>query len=210
MMPLTFTIPGPPVPKARPRFAVHKGRPMAFTPARTKGYEALVKREFEAAAHQAGGFFIPLDHAVRLDLQIYLPDNTRKDCDNIEKGIRDALNGLAWADDYQVRVKHIEVCFDMALPRVEVALRDLGVAEVARVPWVERNGVLHAFGRFTATSVKGRRYLVTDSDPRLTRDWVNSGGQAWCSTTTSQLDQVVSTRLRNLRELDTPKKRKSK
>lgn len=87
-----FTVPGVPVPKARPRI----GNGRAYTPARTKAYERLVW----AYARRAG--VRQLDGPVTVWLEFYLPNATRCDIDNMAKAVLDALNGTAYADDKQV------------------------------------------------------------------------------------------------------------
>jgi crossover junction endodeoxyribonuclease RusA len=107
-----FTVPGIPVPKERPRF----GRGRVYTPEKTVAYERKVR--FYAAAARVR----PIDGDVALTLAIYLPDRRRRDMDNIEKAIKDALNGVAYEDDSQVAWCLKERFVDKADPRVVVTV----------------------------------------------------------------------------------------
>ena len=113
----TFTVPGEPVAKGRPRVTISGGRAHAYTPAKTEAYEQLVAVYAHAAMKNA-----PLmEHPVRLHLGIYckVPGSWSKkrraaalggierpakspDIDNIVKTLSDGMNGIVWVDDSQV------------------------------------------------------------------------------------------------------------
>ena len=108
---IEFTVPGAPVPKARPRVA--SGR--AYTPRATKGYEELVAWSGRAAMQ--GAFVSALNGPVGAELAFTLPWPAswakerraaalwpvgRVDVDNLVKAVLDALNGICYADDRQV------------------------------------------------------------------------------------------------------------
>jgi Holliday junction resolvase RusA-like endonuclease len=107
---ISFTVPGPPVAKARARVVLNCGKVRAFTPAKTASYENLVRMAF---ADKYPGF-IPREGAVRLTIHAAfqitaeakkshaLLVTKRPDIDNCAKSVMDALNGLAWRDDAQV------------------------------------------------------------------------------------------------------------
>ena len=107
---MTFHIPGPPVPKARPR--VVKGH--AFTPQKTADYENTVRWCYKAAAGGAAPISTPC--AVEMVFRFAIPASARRkrlpdlikpgdphthrpDIDNLSKAVLDALNGLAFTDD---------------------------------------------------------------------------------------------------------------
>lgn len=113
----TFTIPGEPVGKGRPRFGRTKnGGVHTYTPDKTAKYETLVRRCWlDSACESFGGkqlyvyinayFPIPKSYSGRRTAQIKAFDErpTKKpDCDNIVKVILDALNDVAYCDDKQV------------------------------------------------------------------------------------------------------------
>lgn len=108
----TFTIPGKPQPKQRPRKA--KGR--WYTPKATKNYEEKV------ALYARSGGVKEIDGPVALSMAIYMPDRRRRDLDNCAKTVCDGLNGIAYEDDSQVSILHVERYFDTDNPRVEVTV----------------------------------------------------------------------------------------
>lgn len=111
-MKVKFTIPGVPVPKARPRVV----RGHAFTPKKTKDYEALVKDVYRLTVGEYLG-----DSAIVATIDLYFPipesyskskkrriedgeikHTKRPDVDNCAKAILDALNEVAYRDDAQI------------------------------------------------------------------------------------------------------------
>lgn len=113
----SFTIPGDPVGKGRPRFGRTKNRGVhTYTPDKTAKYEALVARCYRAAI----GYTIKYA-SIGIEINAYFPipksysrkrvqdimeerelPTKKPDCDNIVKIILDALNGVAYTDDKQV------------------------------------------------------------------------------------------------------------
>lgn len=113
----TFTIPGEPVGKGRPRFGRMKnGGVHTYTPEKTAKYEVLVRRCFlDSGCEYFGGkqlyvyinayFPIPKSYSNRRVAQIKAFDERpakKPDCDNIAKAVLDALNDVAYCDDKQV------------------------------------------------------------------------------------------------------------
>ena len=111
-MTVRFVVPGPPVPKPRPRVA--RGR--AYTPPRYAAWERGAK--LRAAAARNGPV---LCGPVRVDVTAYLPiprswpgdrqqqalfgavmPATKPDLDNILKAALDVCNGAVYGDDAQV------------------------------------------------------------------------------------------------------------
>jgi Holliday junction resolvase RusA-like endonuclease len=107
---ISFTVPGTPVAKGRPRLTTRGGFARAFTPAKTVAYEGLVA----LAGQDAMAGQPPLDCALALDIVAWFPIPPswskkkraaavfhigRPDGDNILKAIGDGLNGVVWRDD---------------------------------------------------------------------------------------------------------------
>ena len=125
---ITFTIPGQPVPKGRPRGALpRKGDllpgddPKAirfYTPARTKIYE----RKVGVCAKQAG--VRPTDNEVAVSAKFYLKDRRKVDVDNLMKAVLDGLNRVAYADDKQVWAIQALRRIDPENPRAEVTITE--------------------------------------------------------------------------------------
>lgn len=129
---ISLIIPGEPVAKGRPR--VTKSG-IAYTPAKTQGYENLVKM-----CYMEQGNKIKLEGRVQVAILAYfqIPKSASKrarktmeeqetrpikkpDADNILKIILDSLNKLAYDDDSQVVSVKVEKFYSYE-PRVEVAL----------------------------------------------------------------------------------------
>ena len=93
-------------PKERPRFAIHRGKVITYTPKKTHDFESLVKQQFYSQNCKK------IDGCIEVKIQAYYgvknkklcgnPKDTRPDIDNGIKLLLDALNGLAWEDDGQV------------------------------------------------------------------------------------------------------------
>ena len=82
-----FYIPGPPVPKARPRF----GNGHTYTPKKTKSYEMLVGLSYRGPLFTGA-----------VAVSLVFVTNGQGDIDNLIKSVLDGLNGRAWLDDSQV------------------------------------------------------------------------------------------------------------
>lgn len=98
-MSLTFTVPGEPASKARPRFDGRGRKGRTYTPEKTKAAEEAVALHFSLA----GGRFEP-DPEVTFAVKITFYNGTRqrRDVDNMIKLVLDGLNQVAWVDDAQV------------------------------------------------------------------------------------------------------------
>ena len=93
MSSFTFEVPGPPIPKQRPR----RGKQgQWYTPKRTKDYEQQVAWEARAA-----GIKLDPDACYKLTLDLYL-STKKRDHDNILKSVMDGLDGLDGWNDRQV------------------------------------------------------------------------------------------------------------
>jgi len=91
---LRITIPGRPVPKARPRLGVRGRKAFVYTPPDTKEYEKLVGWVAKSVGCR------PVEGPVSVSLNVYA--RGKLDADNIAKSILDGLNGIAYDDDDQV------------------------------------------------------------------------------------------------------------
>lgn len=124
-MTFQFSIPGEPQGKGRPRVVRNNGFTRTYTPEKTAVYENLIKVEFQ---RQNGRMLKDGPVKVWINADFRIPKSvskrkreamvaghirpTRKpDADNIAKVVCDALNGLAWHDDSQVVMLHVEKRF---------------------------------------------------------------------------------------------------
>ena len=106
-MTYTFVIPGKPVAKGRPRFAMRGIKAIAYTPDRTKQWEKAAKRIIKAV--MKGG--PPMEGPVYVCCEIYMPKpkkmtrshhTIKPDIDNFVKNAFDAMNGIVFIDDAQI------------------------------------------------------------------------------------------------------------
>ena len=132
--PLTFTIPGPPVPNARARRG--KGGHW-YTPPKTRAYRhytahcAIVAKAQWASEH---GRPWPTDARYAVTVRCYFGDARARDPDNVRKGILDACRRLLWDDDShkQIPEGHDYAEIDRANPRAEVVVSIVDAAPVAK------------------------------------------------------------------------------
>lgn len=113
-----FTVPGQPRPKERPRFG--KGR--GYTTQATRDAEARVASSFRDNL----GVRHTIERPVTADLQVvarfYRKNAVSADTDNMYKLMTDALNGIAWVDDKQIKSIRADQEIDRDNPRTEVEI----------------------------------------------------------------------------------------
>lgn len=134
---VSFTVPGEPVGKARPRTVTTNGKSVSFTPEKTVLYENLVKVEYQ---RQCGNYYFGDKLPLRMDITCYYglvkSDSKKKraaklageirptkkpDIDNCIKAIADSLNTVAYKDDTQI-VSVIAEKRYAEMPRVDVTI----------------------------------------------------------------------------------------
>ncbi len=106
VFPLSFTVPGPPVPKARARVVRRRGKITSFTPDRTKSYQDFAGMLALEARQRHGRWALDRRYSVLVVVQ---RSAARGDVDNFGKAALDACNGVLWADDRQVFELHVHV-----------------------------------------------------------------------------------------------------
>ena len=142
--PIEIVVAGEPVAKGRPRMSVRpihgKPRAMAYTPAKTRDYENLIK----LAAGQAMGGAPPASDPVRMTVRACLPiprslskkrqamaeagelrPAKRPDIDNFVKAALDGCNKIVFVDDSQV-VELTAVKAYSRRPRLEIRIEAVG------------------------------------------------------------------------------------
>ena len=137
MRSITFTIPGPPRGKGRPRFARRGQHVMTYTDDKTAAYENLVALAYKAA----GGEKLNGAIAVLVQMRHPIPKSASKakragmivgeikptikcDADNCLKAVLDGLNGIAYDDDKQVVTIIVTKRYD-EYPRVDVEISEV-------------------------------------------------------------------------------------
>lgn len=107
-----FFIPGTPVAQSRPRFARRGNHAMAYDAAPARDYKAWVR----ACAVQAMGETAPVPRDIPLGIRVeiflarpksrtpkrYPLPTVKPDCDNVLKGIQDALESICYMADQQI------------------------------------------------------------------------------------------------------------
>ncbi len=129
---LRFTVPGPPIPKARARVVRSAGKVRSFTPATTAEYERRVALCARAAMARMAPDWTADAVSYRLTAVFYMPTRRRCDWDNLAKAIADSLNGIAWADDSAIVEAHVWKRYDPVNPRAEVEVEAIGAAPAER------------------------------------------------------------------------------
>jgi crossover junction endodeoxyribonuclease RusA len=112
---VTFTVPGTPIPKGRARF----GGGHAYTPQRTKAYEAKIRMLALRARQEAR--LKPFKNDVGLYVQIW--GLRRGDITNVVKSLEDAMNRIVYDDDKQISYLEVER-FESAKPHVTVTVEE--------------------------------------------------------------------------------------
>jgi len=116
-MTIKFTVPGRPVPMARPRVTMHG----TYTPKECRDYKGLVK-SFAVHAMNENEYCVfenePLECRVRFIFP--LPKSrknpwatSRPDLDNLYKAVTDAMNGIVYKDDAQIVRASIEKAYEV-------------------------------------------------------------------------------------------------
>ncbi len=113
---ISLYIPGPCVPKGRPRVTFQHGKAIAYTPARTRNYAKLARVVAIGQMNEDGYNIIPRDKSVRILIECYLSwplitkagkPTKRKitdvpDVANLQAQLLDVLEGICYENDSQV------------------------------------------------------------------------------------------------------------
>lgn len=135
---MKIVIDGVPCPKGRPRFAVRGGFARAYTPAKTRSHEEVIRH----AGIEAMNGLEPLTEALRVTISFFMPipKSTSKkdrqlmidgdiqhikkpDVDNMAKLVCDSLNEVAWVDDSQI-VRMVASKHYSDYPRTEIEIEE--------------------------------------------------------------------------------------
>jgi Holliday junction resolvase RusA-like endonuclease len=126
---VSFSVPGPPVGKGRPRFARRGNHIATYTPEKTASYENLVKVKaqeamsgeppFETSAVLYASLFVvpPASWSKKKREKALMWDidpTSKPDIDNVLKCLCDSMNGIVFRDDKQVCEVHICKRYDNA------------------------------------------------------------------------------------------------
>lgn len=120
---LAFVVPGPPVPKERPRVVMKPGqRANGITASRTRTYEEHVGMCALAARQKLFARW-PLDaKSYSIVFRIFESPSQRGDFDNYAKSLADGMQGILYGSDRRIRRATIEVDVSRDRPRAEVEI----------------------------------------------------------------------------------------
>lgn len=124
-MKITFTVPGDPVSWERP---IHTAN-STFTPKKSKAYQRMVGQYARIAMLKAGWKLTRLPVAV--SALFVVPDNRRRDTDNLLKNLGDSFIGVVLHDDTQIVEIHAtkRVAGEGEKTRAEVCVETVEAAE---------------------------------------------------------------------------------
>lgn len=114
----TFTVPGQPRPKERPRF----GRGRGYTSEATRAAEARVASSFRDNLGIRHTIETPVTGDLQLRCWFYRKNAVAADTTNLVKVVEDGLNGIAWVDDKQIKSLRADQEIDRDNPRTEVEI----------------------------------------------------------------------------------------
>lgn len=135
---ITFSVPGEPVGKGRPRFIRETGR--TYTPEKTANFETLVKWEYH---RQCGNARFEDDATLGIKVEAYfgIPKSKSKrqqkameegvilhthkpDADNLLKAIADGLNHIAYHDDSIIAYAEVKKLYSRT-PHTQITIWEL-------------------------------------------------------------------------------------
>ena len=131
-MTVSFTVPGEPVAKGRPRMT-RTGH--VYTPSKTRSYERHIQDLWRARNVPT----LPTGQPVRVLIDAYFtvpksvskkrrltmegaPHTKKPDADNVAKSVLDGLNKVAFEDDSRIYYLRVRKMYTLEEPRVEVTL----------------------------------------------------------------------------------------
>ena len=114
--PISFTVPGQPISKSRPRISPNGGM---YNPTETTDAEELIQAYYRQAAP---GTQMDEESYWRVDCVFYTANRAKRDLDNLAKLVLDALSGLIWKDDCRVWTLNLCRQIDKGNPRTEITV----------------------------------------------------------------------------------------
>lgn len=115
-----FTIPGPPIPKGRPKHNTKTGN--TYTPERTKQAESVAAAEFR---RQVVGYGRPRAGEFRISAVFHVKRDDA-DIDNLLKMVMDGLQGVAYVNDKQIKsIGYARIVVERDHPHTEVLLEEM-------------------------------------------------------------------------------------
>jgi len=113
---ISFTVPGQPVSKSRPRISPNGGM---YNPTETTDAEELIQAYYRQAAP---GAQVDEEGYWQVDCIFWTANKAKRDLDNLAKLVLDALSGLIWKDDCRVWALNLSRQIDKDQPRTEIRI----------------------------------------------------------------------------------------
>lgn len=66
-----------------------------------------------------------LESDLAIQIAIYFGDKRKRDWDNFHKLTMDALTGIVWIDDHQIKKAEIKLFYDKKNPRTEISIESI-------------------------------------------------------------------------------------
>jgi len=131
---ITFFIPGKPVAQSRPRFAKRGNFSVAYDAAPASDYKSWVKVRALEAMREAGLSIIGRDVPLRLQATInlarpkgkpkrYTLPTSKPDCDNVLKGLQDAMESVVYEADQQIVAVSVRKQYHVC-PGVQITIQE--------------------------------------------------------------------------------------
>lgn len=117
---LRFTVPGQPVPKARPRWAPRGG---TYTSPRTVEAEKRIGEYLKGAYPHLR----PSAARMGLSIEVYLNSGRQGDADNYLKLVADSCTGKVWLDDKQVDEMYVRLFRNASVPMTTIRIYKMEV-----------------------------------------------------------------------------------
>lgn len=115
-MKISFTVPGDPKPKERPRSGKYGN---FYKPGKTRTYEAIVAAYY-IEKYGKKSFFKDKEK-IFMDIQMYHKNHSRPDPNNIARLVADALEKVAYDNDKYI-CQTFEYHIDKENPRLEISM----------------------------------------------------------------------------------------
>jgi Holliday junction resolvase RusA-like endonuclease len=84
-----------------------------------------LKEQYQGEARYQWGFEKPLKGDIEVSITLYFGTKRKADWDNFHKLSCDALSGIAYEDDSQIKQVTVALAYDKAKPRIELTLSEL-------------------------------------------------------------------------------------
>lgn len=102
------------------RSACRGGHPVNYMTAEGK----LIKRTYQLEARAQWGYENPSKGSLAVSVIFYFATKHKRDLDNQNKLVLDALSGICYEDDAQIDQLTLRRSFDQTWPRIEVTIDD--------------------------------------------------------------------------------------